>query len=392
MRLIGEFENEKEAYSFYSFLTNQGIRNSSEVFIDPQTGAAHYRIWILNEEDFQRAKDLLSDYRADPKDLKYAAPEHPPIFSPPASPPPQVESFQSKGPYAWKIKADLKPRTTPFSLTLTNCIILICALLYFWNSMEETRIAKNKGIVAAEMGITPIQETLLFDYPITLKLINQFVATYPLKDIKDIKDLPPDAQAELKNIEACPTWQGFFDLFLHWKQTGWKYFTEVPLFEKIGEGQVWRLFTPCLLHGGFFHILFNMIWVWYLGRQIEQRAGKWRMTLMIIIIGILSNVVQYLVSGPFFLGFSGVVVGMVGFIWMRQQVAPWEGYPIPRLTVLFIVFFVAAMFALELLSFFLQLFTAVKFSPNIANTAHIVGGLTGMLLGRIPLFSRGGKI
>jgi len=110
--------------------------------------------------------------------------------------------------------------------------------------------------------------------------------------------------------------------------------------------------------------------------------------MMMIIIGILANVVQYLMSGPFFLGYSGIVVGMVGFIWMRQRIAPWEGYPLPHATVLFIIFFVAAMFVLEFLSFFLQLLADVKFSPNIANTAHIVGGLLGMGLGKIRLFSR----
>jgi membrane associated rhomboid family serine protease len=46
------------------------------------------------------------------------------------------------------------------------------------------------------------------------------------------------------------------------------------------------------------------------------------------------------------------------------------------------------MAALEILSFFLQYFQLIHFSPNIANTAHIVGGLTGMLLGRWRLFAK----
>ena len=80
----------------------------------------------------------------------------------------------------------------------------------------------------------------------------------------------------------------------------------------------------------FYTFFFNMAWLWYLGRQIEQRAGSVRMLLMILVVGIIANVAQYLMSGPYFLGFSGVVVGMVGFIWVRQRVAPWEGYPLPR--------------------------------------------------------------
>ncbi|HSW87506.1 MAG TPA: rhomboid family intramembrane serine protease [Rhabdochlamydiaceae bacterium] len=386
MRLIGEFENEKEARDIYVFLNSHGIRNSADTFSNPQTGKISHRVWILEEEDLQKATDLIANFRVDPNASKEAA-SQPAFISPPMHFNPQIEGPESKG-HNWKINVDVKPRTTLFSLTLTNFVILVCAFIYLWNGMQEARIVKNKGPVAAEIGLTPLQETLLFDDPVQVTLIDQFIATYPLKDVKDIKDLPPDAKAELDKIQTYPSWKGVFDLFLHWNQTGWDYFTEVPLFEKIREGQVWRLFTPVLLHGGFLHILFNMAWVWYLGRQIEERAGKLRMGLMMIIIGILANVVQYLMSGPFFLGYSGIVVGMVGFIWMRQRIAPWEGYPLPRATVIFIIFFVGAMFVLELLSFFLQLFADVKFSPNIANTAHIVGGLLGMGLGKIPLFSR----
>jgi len=96
-------------------------------------------------------------------------------------------------------------------------------------------------------------------------------------------------------------------------------------------------------------------------------------------------------SGPDFLGFSGVVIGMAGFIWMRQRQAPWEGYPLQKATVMFILFFVAAMFALELLVFFLRLFNIGNLSASIANTAHIIGGLCGMVLGRFSFFSRGVK-
>ena len=49
---------------------------------------------------------------------------------------------------------------------------------------------------------------------------------------------------------------------------------------------------------------------------------------------------------------------------------------------------VIAMFALELFSFAMQLFVRSELSANIANTAHIIGGLVGLALGRLPLFTR----
>jgi GlpG protein len=131
-----------------------------------------------------------------------------------------------------------------------------------------------------------------------------------------------------------------------------------------------------------------MAWLFILGRQIEERISRWRMILMILIIGVVANVAQYLMDGPFFLGFSGVIVGMAGFIWMRQKHAPWEGYPLQRATSVFIFLFVLAMFALELVGFSLQFFSVTSLSPNIANTAHIVGGVLGLLFGRYSFFSR----
>ena len=116
--------------------------------------------------------------------------------------------------------------------------------------------------------------------------------------------------------------------------------------------------------------------------------NKWKICLLILILGVASNVAQYLMSGPYFLGFSGVIVGMAGFIWVRQKIAPWEGYPLPKATALFLLFFVLAMFGLELLTFILQLLSVINIAPNIANTAHIIGGLSGMLLGRLSFFSR----
>src|SRR5690606_6121950 len=109
---------------------------------------------------------------------------------------------------------------------------------------------------------------------------------------------------------------------------------------------------------------------------------------LIVIIGVISNIAQYIAGGAYFLGFSGVVVGLAGFIWIRQKKAPWEGYTMPRSTAMFLLFFVLAMFALELFSFLLQLFSSIQIVPYIANTAHIVGGLTGLLLGRIKFFAR----
>jgi GlpG protein len=124
---------------------------------------------------------------------------------------------------------------------------------------------------------------------------------------------------------------------------------------------------------------------------VEERLSRFKLLFFILIVGVGSNVAQYLISGPYFLGFSGVVVGLVGFIWARQKLAPWEGYPLNRTTFIFVAIFVLGMFALEIISLLTAVIFAKELSANIANTAHIVGGLVGYLLGRTTFFSRGPK-
>lgn len=201
------------------------------------------------------------------------------------------------------------------------------------------------------------------------------------------RDFLYDLPAAVDQSTVVSYWKGIYDIILLKAKTGSAAMAIGEMFGKIREGEVWRLFTPCLLHGSFLHILFNMIWLWVLGRPIEQRIGPWKTILFTLLIGISTNTVQYLVSGPFFLGYSGVVMGLAGFIWMRERIAPWEGYPLNRTTIIFLGVFIFSMFALQTASFFIQLFTNLPFILNIANSAHIAGALFGALLARASFFS-----
>jgi len=388
MRLVGRFKSEKEAFQLYSFLTKEGIQNIYEAFQDPETKTTEYRIWIYDEDDLDQALEWVQKYTKEPQNSLFQTGDS--FFIPPASNTQETSSSQEehllqKG----KIKIDLRNKKNTNSFTINNLLMGLCVLLFLWNDLQEARILKTKGLFALQVELTPLSRALLFDYPCSFRILDSLIDTYPLKDAKDIKDFPPDVQKKFQEAQTYPSWKGFYDMALHWKETGWTFFHFVPLFEKIKEGQIWRVFTPTLLHRDFLHILFNLTWLWVLGRQMEDRIGKWRFILFILVVGIFSNVTQYLMSGPYFLGISGVVVGMVGFIWVRQRLAPWEGYPLHKGTILFLVLFVATMVGLEMISFFLQFFYQSHFAPNMANTAHIVGGLMGMLLGRISFFSRG---
>ena len=385
MRLIGTFGTEKEAYNFYSFLLKEGIQNIYEPYLEEPKGAKYYRIWVYDENDLETAIDWMKRYKENPNTPPFQIPESPSVTTPP---PPDYAQISAAEDLKWQSVPSSVSKRRSFSVTLTHMIIALCGILFLWNDFEEAEILRDKGPLGVQIALTPIMQSLLFDYPASYKYVEEVLDNFPMNTYKEQKELPPEALALLKQADQAPSWRGVYDYFSTVRTQGWQGVKDVTLFEKIRQGQVWRLFSPCLLHRDFLHILFNMVWVWILCKQIEVRMHKWKLCFLILILGVVSNVAQYFMSGPYFLGFSGVIVGMAGFIWVRQKIAPWEGYPLQRSTALFLLFFVIAMFGLEVLTFTLQMLSVINIAPNIANTAHIVGGLLGMLLGKIPLFGR----
>jgi GlpG protein len=136
---------------------------------------------------------------------------------------------------------------------------------------------------------------------------------------------------------------------------------------EVMHGEIWRLVTPIFLHGGGLHLFFNMIWLFDLGSMIEGRQRTRKLLVLVLVIAAASNFGQYLASGPRFGGMSGVVYGLLGYIWMKGKFDPLAGLFLHRQTV-----------AMMLIWFFVCLAGLI---PNVANTAHGVGLILGMAWG-----------
>lgn len=148
-----------------------------------------------------------------------------------------------------------------------------------------------------------------------------------------------------------------------------------PMLPEILAGQYWRLVTPIFLHFSIFHIVFNMLWTWELGRLIEWRQGMASLAALTVALSALSNLAQYLVSGsPLFGGMSGVIYGYFGYVWIQSLTNP--GFRI-RLNPVIIKL---------LLGWFLICWSGILdkiFGLSIANTAHTAGLLSGMAIALI---------
>ncbi len=135
----------------------------------------------------------------------------------------------------------------------------------------------------------------------------------------------------------------------------------------VTSGEVWRLVTPIFLHFSFLHIFFNMYWMWGLGRGVEFLRGTPRFLAIVLLIAVVSNISQWLVSGPAFGGMSGVVFGLIGYAWMKGRYEPHEGLGLRSEQITYSLFFLFLGFGGAF--------------GSVANTCHLAGLLTGMLIG-----------
>lgn len=361
MRLIGYLKGEKEAFQFISFLQKEGIPASCE----PNPGNDDtFQVWVEHEDDVEKGEHWLEEFQKNAKDSRFDVQEHPIDTKGIAAEKPEEEGEEPLPIRAMRLRQRLRPR-----MPLTRLIVLICALLYIWNGYQMTNLRKENE-KPEFYTLTPLMTELSYDIP----------------SATNREELSRELFSENK-VGDDYVWDGLYGVVLGWPKS--KGELDAPMFVQLRQGEVWRLITPVFLHGSFLHILFNMLWLWMLGRQVEERTKKWQYILISLIIGIVSNTLQYLMSGPLFIGYSGIICGLAGFIWMRQGRAPWEGYPLQKGTIIFLGVFIVGMMVLQLVSFFLIRFQLADFPMNIANTAHITGAITGIILGRIPFFSKG---
>jgi GlpG protein len=140
-------------------------------------------------------------------------------------------------------------------------------------------------------------------------------------------------------------------------------------------GQWWRLITPMFLHFGLMHLVFNALWYWELGRRIELRSGSFWLLGLTLLFAVVSNSVQWWISGqPFFGGLSGVLYGLLGYCWIYQWLAPNVFFDLPKgVVVLMLVWLVVCLSGLV---------TLLGFGA-IANAAHVSGLLVGCAAGLV---------
>ena len=149
------------------------------------------------------------------------------------------------------------------------------------------------------------------------------------------------------------------------------------------------VFTSMFMHGGWMHLIGNMLYLWIFGDNVEDSMGHGRFVVFYLLCGIAAVLAQALPDPSStipMVGASGAISGVLGAYLLL--------YPHARVLVAIPLGFLLHTMRIPaglvlVLWFGLQLFSSAMAQPGqggVAFRAHIGGFVAGMIL--IPLFKQ----
>jgi membrane associated rhomboid family serine protease len=146
------------------------------------------------------------------------------------------------------------------------------------------------------------------------------------------------------------------------------------------EGRWWQLITYAFLHANIWHLLFNILSLWFAGRIVERVMGAGRFVALYVASAVAGGVAQVLFGGgnTLLLGASGAVCGVIiAFATMFSEAQ----------IVLLLFFVIPLKFRAKYLGWGLAgsslLFLLTGFESWIGHAAHFGGCVAGYLLARL---------
>jgi membrane associated rhomboid family serine protease len=161
-----------------------------------------------------------------------------------------------------------------------------------------------------------------------------------------------------------------------------------PIYLQTGDN-LYTIFTQMFVHGDIAHIIFNMLFLYLIGVQLEDRIGKVRFAAIYFVAGIVGVVAQSMImwgSITLIIGASGAISGAMGamlLLYPRDRIPFFLG-PIflPNIPVWAGV---GSWFAVQVFYF------SFDASGPVAYMAHIAGFMTGVVIGLILMYYRGNE-
>ena len=131
----------------------------------------------------------------------------------------------------------------------------------------------------------------------------------------------------------------------------------------------WTIVTYMFLHGGFAHIAFNMLALFFFGPRVEDRMGSRRFLIMYFLSGISGALLQMLLSPAPMVGASAGIFGVMlcfAHYWPHHPIHIWGVLPVPARLLIVVTTVIAV-------------FSGIGGGGNVAHFAHL-GGYAGAFL------------
>lgn len=312
MRHLTDLDSRENAENFVAYLITLGVATH----VEQESGVpARWSVWIKEEDKLSYARGELEAFRADPTNAKYS---------------------QAKA------KAN--------------------AILEEQRAIQKQR---EKNLKQIRSSASPMGSARLYNRampPLTLGLIVLCVIFGLLTKFMRVNQNDKLGVAIINNFQ-------FVDVKL--------YNETLDPAASLKRLELWRIFTPALLHNGAIHLLVNMLSLASMGRLAERLEGRGRYIAIMLICALGGHLLQGLVppnflgisslgGSPRFVGISGVVLGLFGYLAVKTKVRKDLGIYFPPDSYFMVGFIIVV-----------GLIGAMPF----ANLAHIGGLLTGAALG-----------
>jgi membrane associated rhomboid family serine protease len=221
----------------------------------------------------------------------------------------------------------------------------------------------------------------------------------PLRDANPVRSLPIVNRLLLAvNLVAwiyvvyLTRQPGALDAFFDRFSFDWLEFTGRIAAGDFGVDTLAPLFTHMFLHGGWLHLIGNLLYLWIFGDNVEDRFGSVQYLVFYLLCGVVAAVGQGLISPGPMVGASGAIAGVLGAYLVLSPAARIS-------TLVFLGFFITIVDlpALIVIGMFivLQILEGIAelrvaghaAAQQVAYFAHLCGFAAGLVL--LVFFRRG---
>ncbi|HEC34769.1 MAG TPA: rhomboid family intramembrane serine protease [Chloroflexi bacterium] len=148
------------------------------------------------------------------------------------------------------------------------------------------------------------------------------------------------------------------------------------------------LFTSMFIHGGWSHLIGNMLYLWIFGDNVEDVLGRVRYALFYLAAGVAAGLAQVVIAPSSTIpgiGASGAIAGVLAVYLVLFPTAPVRvlvpGFYFMRIARVPSLIVLGFWFIIQLFNGFLSLGTMAVATGGVAWFAHIGGFVAGLAVG-----------